>query len=71
MIRRLLALFRREDNTQGVSSRGTATAVSRLWLLQHAQADGKGGVDLPTWRTPREIARMRREERKQAMRRVA
>jgi hypothetical protein len=59
MIRRLLSWWRRDD------------AVSRLWLLQHAQGEGKDGVDLPTWRTPREIKAMRRAERKQAMRRVA
>lgn len=44
--------------------------VSLAWLQAQAQREGKIGVDLPTWRTPAEVAQMRRIERRRGMRLV-
>ena len=42
--------------------------VSRECLLHHERHGLTRGVDLPTWRTPKELAQMRRLERRAALR---
>jgi hypothetical protein len=60
MIRRLLAwwLGRRE------------ATVSAQWRHEHAQRDGREGFDGPVWRTPQELARWKRLERRRDLRLV-
>lgn len=42
--------------------------VSQSVLRHHQRHQDTRGVDLPTWRTPREIERLRRAERRAALR---
>ena len=62
MIRRVLSWCR------GLARSGDP--VSLAWLQAQAHREGKVGVDLPTWRTPAEIATMRRIERRRGLRLV-
>ena len=62
MIRRVLSWCR------GLARSGDP--VSLAWLQAQARREGTGGVDLPTWRTPAEVAQMRRLERRRGMRLV-
>ena len=41
--------------------------VSRSWIEAQHRHDDTRGVDLPTWRTPRELAAMRRLERRRGL----
>lgn len=44
--------------------------VSRNVLQHHERHALTRGVDLPTWRTPKEVAQMRRLERRAALRMI-
>ena len=42
--------------------------VSRDWIAAQHRHEDTRGVDLPSWRTPAEVAQMRRLERKRGLR---
>jgi len=65
MLRRL---FRRIRNSDGV--RGDDDHVSLATRLAHQYHEDTRGVDLPRWKTPQELAEMRRSERRAALRMV-
>lgn len=63
-----MSIFRRlEDWYWRWKDRGELR-VSRACVAHHERHMLTRGVDLPRWRTPREVAQLRRQERRAALR---
>lgn len=65
-----MGIFRHFNRLMGLGPDydGDDSHVSTAWRKEQLRYLDTRGVDLPTWRTPKEIAQMRRAERRAALR---